>query len=119
MTEEQGPVTGGHRPVPEREEPVAGLPAPGAGPVAGVAARGPGPVRLFRFLVYGLVLVSSATQFALVPIVPAYAHRFALSGFQQGMLLGATGLATLAVAVPAGSCPIGSARAGSRSGPAA
>jgi MFS family permease len=31
-----------------------------------------------------------------------YAHRLGLSGFEQGMVLGATGLATLVVSVPAG-----------------
>src|SRR5258708_36185052 len=34
--------------------------------------------------------------------MPTYAPRFGLSGFQQGMVLGAIGLATLAVSVPAG-----------------
>jgi predicted MFS family arabinose efflux permease len=34
--------------------------------------------------------------------MPVYAHRFGLSGFEQGMVLGATGLATLVVSVPAG-----------------
>jgi MFS transporter, DHA1 family, multidrug resistance protein len=91
VTEEQGPVTGGR-----------GAAAAGERPVAGTVARRSGPVRLFRLLIYGLVLASSATQFAVVPIVPDYAHRFGLSGLQQGMVLGATGLATLAVAVPAG-----------------
>ncbi len=57
---------------------------------------------LFRVLIYGLVLASSAAQFAIVPVMPTYAHRLGLSGFQQGMVLGATGLATLAVCVPAG-----------------
>jgi len=57
---------------------------------------------LFRLLVYALVLASSSAQFAIVPIMPTYAHRFGLSGFQQGMVLGATGIATLAVSVPAG-----------------
>ena len=61
-----------------------------------------GPVRLFRFLIYSLVLASSATQYSVVPIVPVYAHRFGLTGVQQGMVLGATGLATLAVSLPAG-----------------
>src|SRR5215467_14513212 len=54
---------------------------------------------LFRILIYGLVLASSAAQ---LPIMPVYAHRLGLSGFQQGMVLGATGLAMLAVCVPAG-----------------
>lgn len=57
---------------------------------------------LFRLLVYGLVLASSSAQFAIVPIMPAYAHLFGLSAFMQGMVLGATGIATLAVSVPAG-----------------
>jgi MFS family permease len=58
--------------------------------------------RPFRLLMYGLILASAAAQFALVPVLPVYAHRFGLSGFQQGLVLGATGLATLAVSVPAG-----------------
>jgi MFS family permease len=57
---------------------------------------------LFRLLMYGLILASAAAQFALVPIMPVYAHRLGLSGFQQGLVLGATGLATLAVSLPAG-----------------
>jgi MFS family permease len=70
--------------------------------MAGAATRGPGPARLFRFLIYGLVLASSASQYSVVPILPVYAHRFGLTGVQQGMVLGATGLATLAVSLPAG-----------------
>jgi MFS family permease len=58
--------------------------------------------RLFRPLIYGLILASAAAQFALIPVMPVYAHRLGLSGFQQGMVLGATGLAALAVSVPAG-----------------
>jgi MFS family permease len=58
--------------------------------------------RSFRLLMYGLILASAAAQFALVPVMPDYAHRLGLSGFQQGLVLGATGLATLAVSVPAG-----------------
>jgi MFS family permease len=60
---------------------------------------GTGP---FRLLMYGLILASAAAQFALVPVMPVYAHRLGLSGFQQGLMLGATGLASLAVSVPAG-----------------
>jgi MFS family permease len=70
-----------------------------AGPVS--AAR-PRTVRLFCFLLYALVFASSATQYAIVPILPVYAHRLALSGLQQGALLSATGIATLAFALPAG-----------------
>lgn len=57
---------------------------------------------MLRLLVYSLILASGLLQLAIVPILPAYAHRFALTGFDQGMLLAATGLATLVVAVPAG-----------------
>jgi MFS family permease len=58
--------------------------------------------RAFRLLMYGLIMASAAAQFALVPVMPVYARQFGLSGLQQGLLLGATGLATLAVSVPAG-----------------
>jgi len=58
--------------------------------------------KLFRLLIGALILVSAAAQFALVPVMPVYARRFGLSGFEQGMVLGATGLATLVVSVPAG-----------------
>jgi MFS family permease len=58
--------------------------------------------RAFRLLIYGLILASAAAQFGLVPVMPVYAHRLGLSGLQQGLVLGATGLATLAVAMPAG-----------------
>jgi predicted MFS family arabinose efflux permease len=58
--------------------------------------------RAFRLLIGALILVSAAAQFALVPVMPVYAHRLGLSGFEQGMVLGATGLATLVVSVPAG-----------------
>jgi MFS family permease len=58
--------------------------------------------RLFRLLIGALILLSAAAQFALVPVMPVYARRFGLSGFEQGMVLGATGLATLVVSVPAG-----------------
>ncbi|HZC40527.1 MAG TPA: MFS transporter [Streptosporangiaceae bacterium] len=68
-----------------------------------VAVPCPRRVRLFRVLAYALVLASSGTQFAVVPVVPDYAQRLGLSGLQQGLVLGATGLACLAVSVPAGS----------------
>ena len=58
--------------------------------------------RLFRPLIGALILVSAAAQFALVPVMPVYARQLGLSGFEQGMVLGATGLATLVVSVPAG-----------------
>ena len=58
--------------------------------------------RPFRLLIYALILTSAAAQFALIPVMPVYAHRLGLSGFQEGMVLGATGLASLAVSLPAG-----------------
>jgi MFS transporter, ACS family, D-galactonate transporter len=66
------------------------------------AAAGKSRLRLFRFCVYGLVLATAGTQFAVVPVLPTYAHTFGLSGVQQGAVLGATGLAALAVSMPAG-----------------
>jgi MFS family permease len=57
---------------------------------------------LLRPLVYGLILASAAAQFGIVPIIPSYAHRLGLSGLEQGLVLGATGLAALAVSLPAG-----------------
>jgi predicted MFS family arabinose efflux permease len=57
---------------------------------------------LFRILIYGLVLASAAAQFAIVPVMPTYAHRFGMPGIQQGAVLAAMGIATFAVAVPAG-----------------
>jgi MFS family permease len=65
-------------------------------------ARIDSSARLFGPLIYSIVLASAAAQYAIVPIMPVYAHRLGLSGFQQGMVLGATGLATLVVSVPAG-----------------
>jgi MFS family permease len=105
VSEEQGPVAGERglarglqEPAREPKEQARELKRA----AAEMSARGPGPVRLFRFLLYGLVLASSATQYSVVPILPVYAHRLGLTGVQQGMVLGATGLATLAVSVPAG-----------------
>ena len=66
------------------------------------ATRTGAGARLFRPLIGALILVSAAAQFALVPVMPVYARRLGLSGFEQGMVLGATGLATLVVSVPAG-----------------
>lgn len=66
------------------------------------AVRSLTKVILFRFLSYGLVLASAAGQFGTVPVLPVYAHRFGLSSLQQGLVLGATGLAALAVSLPAG-----------------
>lgn len=58
--------------------------------------------RRLRYLLYAFVLVSSCLQVSVVPLLPAYASRFGLSSFEQGMVLAATGLATFGVSVPAG-----------------
>src|SRR5215831_16418621 len=103
VTEEQAPLAGEQGPLAWEQGPLAGEREPAReGKTAGMSARGPGAVRLFRFLIYGLVLASSAAQYSVVPILPVYAHRLGLTGLQQGMVLGATGLATLAVSLPAG-----------------
>jgi MFS family permease len=59
-------------------------------------------VRGFRLLVYGLIMASAAGQFELIPVMPVYAHRLGLSGVQQAAVLAATGLAAVAVSLPAG-----------------
>lgn len=72
---------------------------------AGDAARvgaGTGGLRRLRLLIYALALGSSSFQMAIVPLLPVYGRRFGLSGFEEGMLLAATALSTVAVSVPAG-----------------
>src|SRR6201989_924896 len=58
------------------------------------AARTTAEGRLFRLLIGALILVSAAAQFALVPVMPVYAHRLGLSGVVEGMVVGAAGVAT-------------------------
>ena len=66
------------------------------------AARTGTGAQVFRLLIGALVGVSAAAQFALTPVMPLYTHRLGLSGLEQGLVLGAIGLAALAVSVPAG-----------------
>ena len=87
MTRHPSPPTG--------SSPAAEIPLSAAG--AGVSE-----IRRLRFLVYGVVLVSSLLQTAIAPLLPSYAHRFQLSGFQTAVLLASTGVAALLVSVPAG-----------------
>jgi MFS family permease len=47
-------------------------------------------------------LLSSLLQSAIAPLLPLYAHRFSLNGFQTAELLAATGIAALVVSLPAG-----------------
>src|SRR5207237_319636 len=71
-------------------------------PSAAAAARNDPRGRVVRPPIGALILVSAAAPFALVAVMPVYARRLGLSGFEQGMVLAATGLATLVVSVPAG-----------------
>jgi MFS family permease len=57
---------------------------------------------LLCWLLYAFVLASGIMQVSVVPLLPAYTHRYGLSGLDEGMLLAATGLATLVVSLPAG-----------------
>ncbi len=84
-----------HPSPPTESSPAAEIPLSAAG-------AGGSEIRRLRFLVYGVVLVSSLLQTAIAPLLPSYAHRFQLSGFQTAVLLAATGIAALVVSVPAG-----------------
>jgi MFS family permease len=64
-------------------------------------SRGGGD-RTLRFLIYAVCLASATFQQGIVPLLPAYTHRFGLSGVETGMLLAATALSTMAVSLPAG-----------------
>lgn len=55
-----------------------------------------------RYLLYAFLLLSGCMQYAVVPLLPAYAHRFGLTHVAQGLVLACTGLATFAVSLPAG-----------------
>ena len=48
------------------------------------------------------VFVGEAMWSAIVPLVPAFAHRFALSPLQSGVLLASASVAILIVSIPAG-----------------
>ena len=53
-------------------------------------------------LLYAAVFVGEAMWSAIVPLVPAFAHRFSLSPLQSGVLLASASVAILIVSVPAG-----------------
>ena len=53
-------------------------------------------------LVYALILVGEFSWSAVVPLVPTFAQQLHLSQSTAGLLAGSTGLAVLAVALPAG-----------------
>jgi MFS family permease len=60
-----------------------------------------GPNRLL-WLVYGLFFVAGVAQSAIVPLLPRLSGRYGLAPAETALLLALPGLATLAVAVPAG-----------------
>src|ERR1700733_1644126 len=51
---------------------------------------------------YALILVGEFSWSAVVPLVPTFASQLHLSQSAAGLLAGATGLAVLAVSIPAG-----------------
>jgi MFS transporter, DHA1 family, solute carrier family 18 (vesicular amine transporter), member 1/2 len=53
-------------------------------------------------LLYTAVFAGEVMWSAIVPLVPAYAHRFSLSPLQAGVLLASASVAILLVSVPAG-----------------
>lgn len=64
-----------------------------------ILAHRPRPLVL---AVHGILLLASATQTALVPLLPELSHRHHLSAALSAFLIAAPGLATLAVSAPAG-----------------
>jgi predicted MFS family arabinose efflux permease len=53
-------------------------------------------------LLHALFFVAAATQTAIVPLLPRLSHAYGLSPSAGAVLLGAPGLATLAISIPAG-----------------
>jgi predicted MFS family arabinose efflux permease len=53
-------------------------------------------------LLFAAVFVGEAMWSAIVPLVPEYAHRYALSPLQSGFLLASASVAILVVSIPAG-----------------
>src|SRR5579871_4368029 len=90
---------------------IGALPLGRGARLADAARGGLRGVVVGQFAVYGLILVSSCMQMAIAPLLPGYVAAFRLSGLETGGLVAATGLATLAVALPAGAL---SDRLGSR-----
>ena len=53
-------------------------------------------------LLFAAVFVGEAMWSAIIPLVPEYAHRFALSPLESGFLLASASVAILIVSIPAG-----------------
>ncbi len=68
----------------------------------GLGAGSKPPMGRLRWLMYALVLLSASQQLSIAPVLPHYVRRFGLSGLEEGILVAAGALATLAVSVPAG-----------------
>jgi MFS family permease len=62
----------------------------------------PPPPGALRYLVYALFFSVGVAQSAIVPLLPRFADRFGLSPSETALLISLPGLATLAVALPAG-----------------
>ncbi len=52
--------------------------------------------------IYALILLQTLVWIAIVPLTPAFADEFGLSGFQTGMILAAASLAVLVISFPVG-----------------
>jgi MFS family permease len=52
--------------------------------------------------IYGLFLLETLVWIAIIPLAPTFADEFGLSGVETGMILAASSLAALAVALPLG-----------------
>jgi MFS family permease len=59
-------------------------------------------VRAGILLVYALIMVGEFSWAAVVPLVPTFAEQLHLSQSAAGLLAGSTGLAVLAISIPAG-----------------
>ena len=59
-------------------------------------------MRRLSLSLYLLIAVAELVHWAIVPLLPALAARFGLSELETGALVASTGLATLAVSLPAG-----------------
>jgi MFS transporter, YNFM family, putative membrane transport protein len=64
--------------------------------------RGPPRLATLRYLVYALFFSVGVAQSAIVPLLPRLAERFTLSPAETALLISLPGLATLAIALPAG-----------------
>jgi MFS family permease len=60
------------------------------------------PMRRTVAPIYGLIFLETLVWIAMVPLAPTFAEEFGLSGVETGMILAATSLTALVVALPLG-----------------